>query len=78
LTPFIDTTEVWLLYAIVSVEGVDMAGMSEDQTMQYVDKWFDLTPFVLGLNPFQLQLKDETYSLQPINGDADLHVRSFV
>jgi hypothetical protein len=78
LTPFFDTTEVWLLYAIVSVEGVDMAGMSEDQTMQYVDKWFDLTPFVLGPNPFQLQLKDETYSLQPINGDADLHVRSFV
>jgi hypothetical protein len=60
---------IWLLYAIVSVER-DTAGRSEDQTMQYVDKWFELIPFVLGPNPFQLQLKGETYSLQLIDGGS--------
>jgi hypothetical protein len=73
---FLDTIEVWLLYAIVSVEGVHMAvGVKT----QYVDKWFGLTPFVLGPlpNPLQLQLEGESSLLQPIDGDADLHVGSF-
>jgi hypothetical protein len=45
-----------------------MAGRSEDQTMQYADKWFDLTLFVLGplqgrSNDFLLGT-DDRYILQ--------------
>jgi hypothetical protein len=48
--------------------------------MQYVDKGFKLSLLVLAAlpNPLQLQLKGETYLLQPFDGDADPHVRSFL
>jgi hypothetical protein len=43
-----------------------MAGRSEDQTMQYVDKWFDLTLFVLG--PLQgrtvVRIRNEVAKIQ--------------